>query len=184
MGWEFVMLDALQGIRTPFLDAFFKAVTHLGDAGLLWIFLGGMLCCFKKTRRCGFGVLLSLLLGALVTNVMLKPLAARERPCWINEAVQLLIAVPKDYSFPSGHTQAGFAAAMAIFLHDRKYGAAAFLLAALIAFSRLYLYVHFPTDVLGGMVIGLFCGAAGVWMIRQLMRKKRCISGENREQKK
>ena len=90
-------------------------------------------------------------------NLVLKPLAARPRPCWIDEQVKLLVAAPKDYSFPSGHSAASFAAAVSIFVMHKKEGAAALILACLIAFSRLYLFVHFPTDVLAGIAVGFIC---------------------------
>ncbi|MDO4344162.1 MAG: phosphatase PAP2 family protein [Eubacteriales bacterium] len=171
MAWEFTFLDMLQGLHTPPADLFFSTITHLGDGGLFWIALGLILLCFKKTRRWGVCVLTGLLFGALITNVALKPLVARERPCWINDTVQLLIANPTDFSFPSGHSQASFVSATAIFMNDRKWGTAAYVLAALIAFSRLYLYVHFPTDVLVGAVIGIAAGILTERAIRKWMPK-------------
>ena len=102
-----------------------------------------------------------------------KPLVARERPCWIRDPVQLLIDMPKDYSFPSGHTQVSVVSAMAIFQNNRKWGIAAFVLASLIAFSRLYLYVHFPTDVLAGIVIGMAVGRIMSCMVRKKYKIKR-----------
>ncbi len=158
MEWEFAVLDWLQTLRTPFLDDFFVGVTHIGDGGLFWIALGVLLLLFRKTRVCGMCVLASLALGALVTNVTLKPLVARPRPFWVRDTVKLLIAAPQDYSFPSGHTQASFAAATAIWKNSRRWGALALAVAALVAISRLYLYVHFPTDVLFGALIGICVG--------------------------
>lgn len=165
MAWEFAFLDALQELHAPVLDFFFKMITHLGDAGLFWIATGILLLCFRKTRVCGFCVLAGLAVGALITNVTLKPLVARDRPFWVNDTVQLLVSAPKDFSFPSGHTQASFVSAAAIWMNHRKWGTAAFILAALIAFSRLYLYVHFPTDVLAGAVIGICVGIGVSWLI-------------------
>ena len=89
--------------------------------------------------------------------------------------MQLLIAVPRDYSFPSGHTQASFAAASALMQTNKKAGISAYILAALIAFSRLYLYVHFPTDVLAGILIGICCGLLSGWIFGK--------AGEKREEK-
>lgn len=170
MNWEFTVLDAIWSMHTPLLDTFFQTITHLGDAGWFWILLALILLIFRKTRICGFCMLAGMAVGVLITNVGLKPLVARERPCWINDTVQLLVDVPKDYSFPSGHSQISFVSAAAIFWNNRKWGIAAFVLAALIAFSRLYLYVHFPTDVLAGMVIGIASG----WSMSRLVRKKTC----------
>lgn len=109
---------------------------------------------------------------------MLKPLVARERPCWINESVHLLVAMPKDYSFPSGHTQASFASATAIFHVNKKAGVCAFILAVLIAFSRLYLYVHFPTDVLAGIGIGVICGLLAGVVYQEVLKRKIKIKTE------
>ena len=80
--------------------------------------------------------------------------------------------VPKDYSFPSGHTQASFAAATALFTGNKKAGICAYVLAALIAFSRLYLYVHFPTDVLAGVVIGICCGLLSAYVFDCVKRNR------------
>jgi len=131
-----------------------KEITGLGDHGIFWILTGITLVCFKKTRLMGLCVILSLAAGLLVGNVLLKNLVARERPCWIDSSVPLLIHNPKDYSFPSGHTLASFEGAVSIWLYNRKWGIPALVLAVLIGFSRMYLFVHFPTDVLGGLVLG------------------------------
>ncbi len=152
--WEFPLLDTLQNIHSPILDRLMITVTSLGNAGIFWILTGILLLFFKKTRKCGFTVLLALLFSLLVGNVILKNWVARSRPCWIHPDVALLIPTPKDFSFPSGHTQASFAAALSIFLCHKRAGVCALLLAGLIGFTRLYLYVHFPTDVLAGLVIG------------------------------
>ena len=172
---EFGILYFLQSIRTPWLDVVMKNITHLGDSGIFWILTGLVLFCFKKTRKMGFCVLLSLAGGLLIGNILLKNLVARDRPCWIDPAVQLLIENPGDFSFPSGHTMASFEAAVSIFLYNRRWGAAALVLAALIAFSRLYLFVHFPSDVLTGLVLGVVIALAvhkGVeWLVRQKKEK-------------
>lgn len=166
MVWEFAVLDWLQTVHTPVLDAFFKTITHLGDKGLFFIVLGVILVCIPRTRSLGAGMLAALVLGALICNVTLKPLIARARPCWINDTVQLLVAAPKDFSFPSGHSFCSFAAATAVFLHHKKWGVAMYVVAVLIAVSRLYLYVHFPTDVLVGAVIGICVGILGVQLVK------------------
>lgn len=154
---EFAFLIWLQGLHTPWLDKLMVAVTFLGDGGWIWIVTGCVLFCIKKTRKCGLAVLLSLAAGFLAGNCFLKNFIARSRPCWmldVHTSVVLLIKNPLDYSFPSGHTLAGFEAGVSILCFDRKWGLAALFLAVLIAFSRLYLFVHFPTDVLAGAVLG------------------------------
>lgn len=165
MAWEFTILDAIQQMRTPFLDFFFKSVTLLGEGGLFCIALGLVLLIPKKTRTCGICVLAALVLDALVCNVTLKPLVARERPCWVNTSRQTLISSPRDFSFPSGHTAVCFAAGAALYMNNRKWGIFSFVLAALVGFSRLYLYMHWPTDVLAGMVVGAAAGILAAKMV-------------------
>ena len=155
MGWEFAVLDGLQRIGTPFLDTVLSAVSALGNAGIFWIVLSALLLCTKKYRMAGLAMGLALLFGFLIGNLTIKPLVARVRPYDVNPSVALLISPPKDFSFPSGHTLSSFAAATALFLNHKKAGAAALALAAVIAFSRMYLYVHYPTDILAGLLIGV-----------------------------
>ena len=145
-------------ITCPFLDAVVPKLTMLGNAGIIWILAGVLLLCTKKYRRQGALVLMGLLVGLLVGNVALKHLVARSRPCWLDPSVQLLIATPTDYSFPSGHTLSSVIGATILTKTDRRFGYAAIPLAALIAFSRLYLYVHFPSDVLAAAVLGVLIG--------------------------
>lgn len=145
-------------MRNDFFDIFFKLVTHLGDAGAFWIVVGVLLLCFPKTRMCGICVLICLAVTALLGEGLLKHLFARERPCIQQPIADMLIAIPSTYSFPSGHSASSFTAATAIFCFHRKAGIAAYILAGLIAFSRMYCYVHFPTDVLAGIMLGMFVG--------------------------
>ena len=162
---EFSILYFIQGLHTPFLDRFMTAVTSLGDKGWFFIVLGIILFCFKRTRKMGAAVLLSLAAGGLIGNVVLKNLVMRA--CWIDESVRLLIQNPKDFSFPSGHTLASFETAVSIFLYNRKWGVPVIVLASVIALSRLYLFVHFPTDVLSGMALGIFIG----WYVHRTIEK-------------
>lgn len=155
MDWEFSFLYFLQGLHNPVLDKIMVFISSLGNDGLLWIGLAVLLVFFKKYRKCAISICISLILMELTGNVILKELIMRERPCWIDPTVELLIKAPSSYSFPSGHTFAGFASAVTVFLNHKKEGIAAMVVAALIAFSRMYLFVHFPTDILGGMVFGI-----------------------------
>lgn len=164
---EFSILYFMQTLHTPFLDKVVPVITSFGNGGWGFIALGLILLCFTRTRKMGFLMLLSLLVGFLVGNVAIKNLVMRSRPCWIDEAVPLLIANPHDYSFPSGHTLAAFEAAFTIFLMNRKWGVPALVFAALIGLSRLYLFVHFPTDVLSGMALGIFIA----WYVARAVEK-------------
>lgn len=152
---EFEILYAINKLHNPILDKIMVAITTLGDAGIFWIILAIVLICIKKTRRCGILMLLSMIAGLIVGNGILKNVIVRARPSWIDPSIALLIPNPEDYSFPSGHTLASFEAAIMIFLHNKKWGAVALIIATLISFSRLYLFVHFPTDVLGAIVLAL-----------------------------
>lgn len=176
---EFGILYFLQSLHTPWLDMVMKNITRLGDSGIFWILTGLVLFCFKKTRKMGFCVLLSLAGGLLIGNIFLKNIVTRDRPCWIDPTVQLLIANPRDFSFPSGHAMASFEAAASIFFYNRRWGAAAIVLAALIAFSRLYLFVHFPSDVLAGLVLGVVI-ALVVHVGVEWMARKKSTEGKDR----
>lgn len=103
-------------------------------------------------------MLAGMLTGLIIGNFILKNFVARERPCWIDTEVFMLIPVPHDYSFPSGHTLASTISAVILMQESKKFGIPACILAALIAFSRMYLFVHFPTDILGGLILGLIIG--------------------------
>ena len=155
MAWEFNLLDQIQQhLANDFLNALVPRISSLGDAGLIWIALSILLLLFPKTRKAGLASGIALLFMLITGNMILKPLVARLRPFTVNTAVELLIPPPTDFSFPSGHTYASFASASAIFRNNRKIGIPALILASLIAFSRLYLYVHYPTDVLFGILAG------------------------------
>ena len=166
------VLDFIQNnIRNEFLDAVMPAITSLGNGGIIWIAIALIFVAIKKYRPAGFAILAALLMHLLICNIMLKPLIARIRPCDINTAVELLIPRPKDYSFPSGHTSASFAASTVILYADRRMGIAAVILAAAIAFSRLYLYVHYPSDILGGAVIGIAFGVLARYIVVNAMKR-------------
>jgi len=169
---ELPILDWIQThLRCAFLDVFFPVITHLADAGLFWIALAVVLLFFKKTRKTGWMMGLALIFGLLVCNLTLKPLVARVRPYDINTAVSLLIEKPHDFSFPSGHTQASFGAAMVLLFRDKRFGIPAVVLAVLIAFSRMYLYVHYPTDILTAAVLGTLFAFLAVRIVETLYRK-------------
>lgn len=136
-------------------------ITVLGNGGLVWIAAAAAITASKKYRRYGLAMFAALAAGVLVGNVCLKHLAARPRPCWL-ESVPLLISDPTDFSFPSGHTLSPVIGAFMLTAANRKFGLAAIPLAVLIGFSRLYLYVHFPSDVLASVVIGMLLGGIAV----------------------
>ena len=170
MGWEERFLLFLQeSVRNPILDRLMQFITSLGDAGFLAILACIVLLCIKKYRRAGAAASLSLILDFIVVNLVLKNLVARTRPYDILEELILITRRPSDLSFPSGHAGACFAVASVLFLClPRRFGIPAVVTAALISFSRLYVGAHYPTDVLGGMVIGCVTG----WIACRLLWKK------------
>lgn len=175
MSIEFHILDALQNIHTPVLTSVMKVITSLGNGGMIWIILAVILLLLPKTRKTGMVVAAALILDLILCNGLLKNLVARTRPYDIQTTVKILIAKPSDYSFPSGHTAASFAAAMGLYFakdRDRKLWIPALILSVLIAFSRLYFYVHYPTDVLGGALLGTLCGYLGAMIIEMYESRK------------
>lgn len=173
MTWEFHFLDAVQRyLQNPFFDRIMPYITALADSGFIWIVLTLILLCTRRFRRAGQASAIALVFMLLVGNVILKPLVGRVRPYDVNTAIQLLVSAPTDFSFPSGHTFASFACSVTLFLEHRRLGIPTLILAALIAFSRLYLYVHYPTDVLAGLLLGIAAAFLGRWLAPKLFPKK------------
>lgn len=142
-------------------------ITRLGDAGAVWILLAVILLIIPKTRKSGAVLAAALCVDVVLCNGILKNLFGRIRPCDVNTSIELLIARPDDFSFPSGHTAASFAAVTALMMAgEQKLWKAALALGALIAFSRMYLYVHYPTDILGGIIVGGIAGVMGYLTVR------------------
>lgn len=168
---EMDFLLFLQKLHTPVLDFFFSNITVLGNAGIVWIIACIIMFCTKKYRKNGILFAISLVCCFLLGNIFLKNVIARERPCWINTDIILLITNPKDYSFPSGHSMHSFVGALSIWYANKKWGIAAFILAGLIAFSRMYLFVHYPTDVVIGITIGLLV----TFFVHKIGRKAGCV---------
>lgn len=162
-----ILLQIQQHLRTDMLTPFMKIVTFLGNGGWFWILCAVVLLAIPKTRKTGYAAVLSLIFGVIVTNLLLKNIVARPRPFAEIEALIPLIAKPTDFSFPSGHTTASFAVALVMLrMLPKKIGIPAVVLAALVAFSRLYLGVHYPTDVLVGFVVALVGSLLAVWIVR------------------
>lgn len=154
------------------LDGFWVFITHLGDGGYLWIAIGVALLLFKKTRAVGISVLLALLINLFITNISLKNIIARPRPFHVNPELMTLIKHPSSFSFPSGHTSGSFTAALVLFhLMPKKIGVPAVVLATMIGFSRMYVGVHYPTDVLGGIVVGIIASTVAILVVRFVKEK-------------
>ena len=210
-GADLAILDFIRAHMTsPLGDEIMPIITMLGDNGIIWIIMAAVMLLFKRTRKLGAAMAIALIIDVVCCNLIIKPLAARIRPFDINTAINLIISAPDDYSFPSGHTAAAFAAFGALFFGRKKLTGSAdsfigmniyddlskhngsiapvgvqalnyeefsssrspvfsqknlwipvLVLAILIAASRLYLYVHYPTDVLAGMILGTLFGFIG-----------------------
>ena len=173
-GFDLPILDWIAAnLSCPFLDTVMPLITALGDAGIFWMVMAAILLLFKPTRRVGLGMGIAMLMGLLLCNLALKPLCQRPRPYdyqyeTFGKLIPLIIERQHDFSFPSGHTIASFEAAGVIVLNNKKWGIAALVLASLIAFSRLYLYVHYPTDVLVSIVLGFALALMGNWLSRRI----------------
>lgn len=173
MGMEIQILDWIQNLRTPAGDVLMPIITSLGNVGIVWILLAVLLLMIPGTRRTGAVLAAALVLDVILCNGIIKNAVARMRPFDRNPLVELLIHKPLDYSFPSGHTAASFAAMSGLyFAGERHLWKPVLVLAVLIAFSRLYLYVHYPTDVIGGAVLGMFCGYLAEKLVKRLSERK------------
>lgn len=174
-----ILLFIQEYIRQDWMTPFWKLITSLGNGGRFWIGLSILLLIPKKTRKAGIAALLAMILNLLFTNVVLKNMVARTRPYEVIEGLRILIDPEKSFSFPSGHTASSFAAAYAYYRcsTQKRWGIAALVLAGLIGFSRLYVGVHYPTDVIGGALIGIFAAwlasVAVKFISEKLQNKKR-----------
>lgn len=154
-------------------DVFFPLLSTSVNKGMLWILVGLAILLFGgKRRTVGLQIWLALILSVILCNDILKNAADRIRPCDLKPVMELLVHRPGDPSFPSGHTSASFATVTVLWRTKCKGWWVALAVALLVAFSRLYLYVHFPTDVLGGMVTGILCGLLAVFLWSRFVEPK------------
>ena len=180
---EIQILHWFETLHNPITNPIFYVITTLGNAGWFWIVLAVLMLTVlpKKYKKAGLTMAIALILSLIFCNGIMKHLWARPRAFWVvgqnfvvgNEFENLygIFNSIHDYSFPSGHSSASFAAAVSIFMWRKKEGSAALVLAALIAFSRLYFTVHYPTDVLVGTITGALYGVAVYFIVKALMNK-------------
>lgn len=182
--WELNFLKSIP--RADWLTIIMKIFTYLGEAGAMWIVLSIVLAIFAKTRKTGFTMMLSMIITVIVGNVILKNCFARFRPCWtivgfsdgsffngeeFFNSIKYHVSIPNDYSFPSGHTMNGITASMCILfctIKNKKnilLGVGSVVLACIIAFSRMYLLVHWPTDIMVGALVGLIFAIISFFVI-------------------
>ncbi|MBR5565144.1 MAG: phosphatase PAP2 family protein [Roseburia sp.] len=169
-----ILLWIQEYIRNDFLTPIFKFITSLGDEGYVWIAIAIVLLFVKNYRKVGLMVGASLLGSLVFNNMIIKNIVARPRPYRMIETLTILIPEPGEYSFPSGHTSSSFAAGVVLYLMlPKKYGIPAMVLAFLIGISRLYVGVHYPTDVLGGMVMGTLIAVSVVKATEKILMKRK-----------
>lgn len=169
-------IGALDFIQNHFscaaLDFIMPIVSMFADGGVFWIAVAILMLCFKRTRKTGIKMGMALLMGLLVCNVTLKPLIGRIRPYDVNTNVVLLVDRLSDYSFPSGHTLASFEAAVTLMICERRrFGYPALVIAVAVALSRMYLYVHYPTDVLMSVLLGSAFAVISCKVVELLYKK-------------
>ena len=173
VSFDLPILDWIQStMQCAFLDKVMPLITVLGDGGAFWIACAVLMMLLKKYRKAGISAGLALIFGLIICNMYLKPVVARIRPYDFQEQmgviINLLIEKEHSLSFPSGHTIASFEAATAILLRHKKLGIAAMILAILIAFSRMYLYVHYPTDVIVSVFLGIGLAFLASWIVNKV----------------
>lgn len=176
---EAVLIFIKDNLSNNFFNIIMPIISALGNIGFIWILSAIIMISIKKYRNYGFAVLTALAIGYIIGNIILKNIFARIRPYNMIEGIELLIEPLSDFSFPSGHTLSSFAAATVIFAANKKWGISAFILASLIAFSRMYLFVHYPTDILAGIVIGIFAAWITLLTFRKLGWIENKYSQEN-----
>jgi len=165
----------VQTIQTPILSAILKVITTLGEGGIIFILLALGLLITKKYRKAGFAMIIALAVMVVCNNLVLKEIFARPRPFnitydWWNEIYIFpeIVSRPDSYSFPSGHTSSAFAAAIALLWYDRKIGIPTTIFAFIMGFSRIYVEVHYCTDVLAGLIVGIIYAVIGVLLAKVL----------------
>lgn len=166
---NYILQYIQNNMRTPIMDIIMPVITSIGNRFTIWMLVGLILVITKKYRRYGLMIILSLILCFIIGNLSLKPLIGRIRPFDVAPLLDaLLIKPPTDFSFPSGHAMSSFASAVILFYMDKKVGSLALILSTLIGFSRLYLYVHYPSDVFCGMLIGILLGNIAIILFNNI----------------
>lgn len=181
LSFDLSVFEWIQGIQNGFLDAVMAGITTTGNAGAIFIVLGFVLLFTKKYRKAGLAILVALIVMLLCNDLFLKEFFARVRPFNLFESnpdkyaewgtkyvFPELVYKPSGHSFPSGHTASAFAAATALLWHSRKWGVPTMIFATIMGFSRIYVQVHYCTDVIGGVISGVICGFIAVLIVKFL----------------
>ena len=176
VSFDLPILDWIQAhLQSGLMDTIMSIITLFGEGGIFWIAWAVLLLIFPKTRKIGLGMGFALIMGLLICNATLKPLVARIRPydlqAELGVTINLLIEAQHDFSFPSGHTIASFEAAVVLLKNSKKMGIPAMIIAVLVTFSRMYLYVHYPTDVIVSIILGTLFAFIGDWLAGKVAPK-------------
>lgn len=168
-----ILLFLQENVRNPVMTPILKLITTLGNGGAIWIVLAVLLLCIPRTRKVGCMAAAALMGTLLINNMILKNLVARVRPYEVIEGLTYIVRRPVDFSFPSGHAGCSFAVACIMFRRlPGKYGIPALILAILIALSRLYVGVHYPSDVLFGVISGILISYGAETIVNRLWRMR------------
>lgn len=168
---EKTILDFISNFQNPIFDKIAMAFNYMGKAGIIFIIIGLFFFIKKDTRQLGIHIMLSLIFCLILGNLLLKPIFARIRPYDLYN-IDIIVKELKDYSFPSGHTFSAFATAFTVNKYMKKFGKFMFVFAIIMGITRLYLYVHFPTDVLGGIILGYICYKLADILMDKYINKK------------
>ena len=171
--FEAIILKAVNSaLSCKLLDLIFVFISFIGNKGMVWIILSVILIAFKKTRKAGICAGIALIICLLAGNLFLKPLIGRMRPYDFDQNIKLIVAPLSDASFPSGHTMAAFAFSFAVAHFYRKQAIVFYVIASLMAFSRIYLMVHYPTDVIGGVIFGTIFGYIAIKIVERIFKNE------------
>lgn len=149
-----ILMYIQDNIRCGFLDAVMLFFTFIGNGGAVWLILSAILMSTKKYRHFGFSLFFSVAVCWILNDVLIKNIVLRPRPFLAMDNLNVLVTFPSSFSFPSGHTTSSFAAAYVITKRMGKRGAWIYIVAVLIASSRIYVGVHYPSDIIAGALIG------------------------------
>jgi undecaprenyl-diphosphatase len=167
-----ILIFIIENVRNPILDNLLYFLTTIGNKGIIWIIISVIMLIKRRTRKVGITILLALLLGLIFGEIILKPTVGRLRPFLKYAGFESVISNLSSYSFPSGHTTSSFAAAAVIYIKKIKYRMVYIILALLIAFSRIYFTVHYPSDIVGGIILGLICAYLATQFERKVYNNK------------
>jgi undecaprenyl-diphosphatase len=176
---NFVLYIISKKMKNKYFDKFMPIITSFGNLGIIWVAIAIILLFDKQDKTIGGVVILALIIGSLIGEGMIKHIVRRIRPCNKQNNIALLISKPISYSFPSGHTLSSFAAAEVLSMYFTNYKMIFITIAFLIALSRIYLYVHYPTDVIAGILIGIFCSKFIFIILQEGYINKLCVFFKN-----